>query len=328
MKLFFSFLKMKWRTIVMCAVFMCIFILTFVLFRLPLKAVIYPFLLCFIVALIFTLTDFFRFRKRKNEFESLIGMRSFLLSDIPESRNIEEKNYAKIISLLKQEIIDIESLADKRYSDMTQYYTAWVHQIKTPIASMKLSLQNEDTPAYRKLSSDLFRIEQYVSMVLAFLRLDCVSTDYVFREQKVDELIKAAVRKFAPDFIGKKLRLNYEETDISFVTDEKWFSFVLEQIISNSLKYTSEGGVHIYEKNKILYIEDTGIGIAPEDIPRVFENGFTGLNGRNDKSASGIGLYLCRRVCDNLSVKISVSSKIGEGTTVSLDLSQYNLKKE
>ena len=193
---------------------------------------------------------------------------------------------------------------------------------------MKLTLQNEDSPAFRKLTSDLFRIEQYVEMVLAFLRLDSVSTDYVFKELSADTLIKNSVKKFAPDFINKKLRLDYEETDIMLVTDEKWFSFVLEQIISNALKYTREGGIHIYTREKKLFIEDTGIGIAPEDVPRVFENGYTGINGRTDKSASGIGLYLCKRVCDNLGIGISIESKVGEGTRVCLDLEQYKLRKE
>lgn len=328
MKLFLSFLKIKLRSIIICMLFSVIFVISFVLFRVPVSAALYPLVICFFLGLCFLSYDFFKFRTRNREFQQLIETRAFLISDIPESRNVEDEAYCEIIRLLRQELSFTETQAETRYRDMTDYYTVWVHQIKTPIASMKLLIQNEDTPAYRKLSSDLFRIEQYVSLVLAFLRLDSVSTDYVFREHKLDTMIKSTVRKFASDFIYKKIRLDYEETQLSFVTDEKWFSLVLEQLISNALKYTREGSVHIYEKDRKLYIEDTGIGISPEDISRVFEEGFTGLNGRKDKSASGIGLSLCKRVCDNLSVALSISSEVGKGTTVILDLSQHRVNKE
>ena len=123
--------------------------------------------------------------------------------------------------------------------------------------------------------------------------------------------------------------LEYEPTELQIVTDEKWLSFVIEQILSNALKYTKSGSVKIYlERPKILCIEDTGIGIAPEDLPRIFENGYTGYNGRSDKKASGIGLYLCRRVCDNLGVGISAESELDKGTVIRLDLEQYEMKKE
>ena len=328
MKLLFSYIKMKRRTIIICMLFAFIFTISFIFYRLPVTAVVYPAVLCAVSGIILMSVDFLRFKKRHKDFDEIIRLRSFLISDIPEAENLPEEDYCKIVSLLRQELSQLETGFASRYNDMTDYYTVWAHQIKTPIASMKLTLQNEDSPAFRKLTSDLFRIEQYVEMVLAFLRLDSVSTDYVFKELSADTLIKNSVKKFAPDFINKKLRLDYEETDIMLVTDEKWFSFVLEQIISNALKYTREGGIHIYTREKKLFIEDTGIGIAPEDVPRVFENGYTGINGRTDKSASGIGLYLCKRVCDNLGIGISIESKVGEGTRVCLDLEQYKLRKE
>lgn len=319
---------MKRRTIIICMLFAFIFTISFIFYRLPITAVVYPAVLCAVAGIILMAVDFLRFKKRHKDFDEIIRLRSFLISDIPEAENLPEEDYCKIVSLLRQELSQLETEFASKYNDMTDYYTVWAHQIKTPIASMKLTLQNEDSPAFRKLTSDLFRIEQYVEMVLAFLRLDSASTDYVFKEQSADTLIKNSIKKFAPDFINRKLRLDYEETEIMFVTDEKWFSFVLEQIISNALKYTREGGIHIYTREEKLFIEDTGIGIAPEDVPRVFENGYTGINGRTDKSASGIGLYLCKRVCDNLGIGISIDSKVGEGTRVCLDLEQYKLRKE
>ena len=194
---------------------------------------------------------------------------------------------------------------------------------------MKLTLQGEDSASARKLTSELQRIEQYVEMVLAFIRLDSSSTDYVFREYSVDDIIRQSLRKFAPDFIGKKIRLEYDSLNENMVIDEKWFSFVIEQILSNSLKYTKDGCVKIYKTDSgFLCIEDTGIGIAPEDLPRIFEKGYTGFNGRADKSASGIGLYLCKRICDNLGLKISAESELGVGTKIFIDMNQNRTRPE
>ena len=194
---------------------------------------------------------------------------------------------------------------------------------------MKLAFQGEDSALSRRLSVDLFRIEQYVDMVLVYLRLDSEYTDYVFKECNMDEVIKNSVKKFASEFIGRKLPLEYEPEDVTVVNDSKWLEFVIGQIISNSLKYTETGGIKIYFKEpKMLVIEDTGIGIAEEDLPRIFEKGYTGYNGRTDGSASGIGLYLCRRICGNLHIGIQAESEVGKGTKIILDLNQYKLKDE
>lgn len=327
MKLFFEYLRMKTKTILMCMLFAFIFILSFIFFRLPLLAVIYPVILCTVAGILFVTVDFYSFRKEHIELREIIGMHTALTADLPESESIIYEDYQEIIELLRHEMRHLETAYSEKLSDTTEYYTVWAHQIKTPIASMKLTLQNEDSPASRKLSAELFRIEQYVEMVLAFLRLDSPSNDYLFREYSLDSLIKGSVKKFASDFINKRLSLRYEETALILVTDEKWFSFVLEQLISNAIKYTREGEIHIFARENKLYIEDTGIGISPEDIPRIFEKGYTGINGRKDKSASGIGLYLCKRICDNLGVEISVASS-QSGISVCLDLEQYDIKKE
>ena len=207
------------------------------------------------------------------------------------------------------------------YDDMIDYYTTWVHQIKTPIASMRLHLKREDTSLSRKLSSDLLHIEQYVDMVLTYLRMESDTTDYVFREINLDKLLKENIRRLRGDFIMKNISLNFEVTSVSVITDEKWLSFVIGQILSNALKYTKNGSVTItVEKPKTLCISDTGIGIAPEDIPRVFEKGFTGLHGREYSGASGIGLYLCKEICTKLGIPITIESEIDKGTTVRLNL--------
>ncbi len=186
-----------------------------------------------------------------------------------------------------------------------------------------------EEPTRQALSTELRRIEQYVEMVLCYLRLDAGSTDYVIREYDLDSILRQAIRRQASFFIRKKISLNYKPVGVSVITDEKWLLFVIEQILSNALKYTASGSVTItLEPPKTLCVRDTGIGIAPEDLPRVFEKGYTGYNGRTDKKASGIGLYLCRRICGNLGHRIRIDSAPGEGTRVYLELWREELEAE
>ena len=204
---------------------------------------------------------------------------------------------------------------------MVDYYTVWAHQIKTPIASIRLNQQNEDSEFSRQVAEDLQRIEQYVQMALVFLRLDSDTTDYVFQEKDLDEIVKGAVRKFSMQFIRRKIRLQYEPLHISVLTDEKWLSFVVEQVLSNALKYTADGTIFISLRGPdTLCIRDTGIGIAAQDLPRIFEKGYTGGNGRADKTATGLGLYLCKRICCNLGHTIGAESEPGAGTAILIGL--------
>ena len=329
MELFWSYIKQHRKGIIALVLFCAVFFVTFLLYHLPIKAVLYPSVLCVILGLVFVAIDFSRVMQKHKQLSEIKKLSATMISSLPDIESVEDRDYQEIIKALKTETASLETITSSRYRDMVDYYTVWVHQIKTPIASMRLTLQNEDTPLSRKLSSDLFRIEQYVEMVLAFLRLDSVSSDYVFKEHSLDKIVKQAVAKFAQEFIDRKIHLSYQPTEKTVITDDKWLSFVIEQVLSNALKYTREGSIKIYiQKPKTLCIKDTGIGIAPEDMPRIFEKGYTGYNGRKDKKASGIGLYLCKRICKNLGVEISVSSKLDKGTTVRINLEQYIEKKE
>lgn len=308
--------------------FLCALLLftVFSLCHLPLGAVLYPALLCSAAGLWFLLSDFFR---EKRKYRRLLDNRTDKDSALPPVESLADAGYQALIGRLQKRLDSQETLFTSRRQDLMDYYGAWVHQIKTPISSMQLSLQNEDSALSRKLASDLLSIEQYVDMALTFLRLDSDSSDYVFRSQPIDPILRQAVARFSSEFIGRKLALEYEPLQFTAVTDEKWLSFVFGQILSNALKYTRRGGIRIYGKVPCtVCIADTGIGIAPEDLPRIFEKGYTGYNGRADKRASGLGLYLCRRVCDNLGAQLSLSSVPGEGTCVSIRLDQYEPSKE
>lgn len=196
-------------------------------------------------------------------------------------------------------------------------------------ARLRLLLQDADTDEQRALLEQVQSVEQYVEMVLGYLRLESPSSDYVIRNYALDDIVRQVVRKYASQFIRRKLRLEYTPLNVSVITDEKWLLFVIEQVLSNALKYTRSGSVSItLEAPKTLCIRDTGIGIAPEDLPRVFEKGYTGSNGRTDKRATGIGLYLCRRILAKLGHSITIVSTPGVGTTVRIGLEQDALEVE
>ncbi|ADL35620.1 two component system histidine kinase [Butyrivibrio proteoclasticus B316] len=226
-----------------------------------------------------------------------------------------------------------EELRDTRWEQMREkedFFALWAHQIKTPIAALKLLFQDEE-PSIGDCKRELFKIENYVSMALNYLRFDDMSGDLVLERCQLEPLIKQVVKKFSTIFIYQHLTVEFKDLDKEILTDEKWFSFVLEQVLSNALKYTKTGGIkifsrdidnldahqEIFSRNGIeIVIRDTGVGIKSEDLPRVFEKGYTGYNGRIDKKASGLGLYMCKGVCDKLGHKIRIESEVGRGTDV------------
>ena len=310
--MFKDYLKSRINVIILMIVVEGVFASSYFLFDMPAVTVLYPLILSTSALIIAGVIDFvFTFSKH----------RKLTQNEIPASSDPIEKDYQEIIRKLKEEEAYSRQKTTSDYNNMVEYYTVWAHQIKTPIASMRLQIQSEDTESARKLMGDLNRIEAYVEMVLTFLRLDSDSTDYLIKEYDLDEIVRPAIRKFSREFILKKLKLEYEPLSYKTITDSKWLSFIVEQVISNAVKYTSEGSVRIcMSEPGILCIEDTGIGISDEDLPRIFENGYTGFNGREDKRASGIGLYLCKRISDNLGHKIYAESKVGEGTKIFLDM--------
>ena len=329
MRLLLSYLRSRRRVLLFSALCTLLFSVSFLLYHLPVEAVLYPAGLCLLLGGLLTALDFRRVCRDHRRLLELQALPPNLTDDLPEPDGIGQEDYQALIDLLCRRQQETETQLSARFEDMVDYYTAWAHQIKTPIASMRLHLQNEDSPLARQLTGDLGRIEQYVEMALVYLRLDADSTDYVIGEYDLDAIVRGSVRRFAGEFIGRRLRLDYTPLETTVLTDEKWLSFVVEQVLSNALKYTRQGGISIYlEDPKTLCVRDTGMGIAPEDLPRIFEKGYTGGNGRRDKRASGLGLYLCRRICQNLGHTITAQSIPDEGTVIRIDLSRRELRLE
>lgn len=240
------------------------------------------------------------------------------------------------LSLVCQAHRKEQRLWEAKASERSDYYMMWTHQIKTPISAIRLLLDKSglrDRDVFL-LKEELFQIEQYAEMVLTFQRLESISTDLVLESHDLYGLLKQAVKKYALSFINKSLSLELpepteEEGSWQVLTDEKWFVFCLEQLLSNSIKYTNKGGISIRTwgqgERVLLSIEDTGIGIRAEDLPRIFEKGFTGYNGRLDKKSTGIGLYLCRQIFTHLNVTIQAQSEEGQGTKIILGIPSGNL---
>lgn len=326
MKDFLSYLKTTRCAIVTFLCCACLYAAVFFLYRLPMGAAVYPLLLsAFLCAVVLGV----RFRRHKRHMDALRALNglppALMQAELPVPVTPAEARTQALVRTLAQENVRLTEEARARYDQMVRYYTLWAHQIKTPLAAMRLHVSALHEEQARTVGSEMNRIEQYADMVLAYMRLGEPGADYVFRACELDSVVRVAVRRFAGEFIGRKIRLAYQPLNAQAVTDEKWLSFVVEQLLSNALKYTRPGGtVSIYmEAPRTLCIRDTGIGIAPEDLPRIFDMGYTGVNGRLDMRASGIGLYLCRTVCQRLGHPLTAQSRPGEGTVMRIGLEQH-----
>lgn len=347
MKVLIAFLKERRRELYFYVIFVGIFTVVSYLYNIRMDAVRYAFLLSLVWLFLYGVLDGVRYVRRYREVSEVERKLEAGLENMPDSETLIGEIYQRIIRKLYEARTELESANRIGRQEMTDYYSMWVHQIKTPIAAMHILLQAQDanqmdegvlTDEVREMKLELFKIEQYVEMVLTYLRMEEMSSDLAFEIYSLDSIIRQAVRKYSQMFILRKIRLIYVPVERKVLTDEKWLGFVIEQILSNALKYTvSEEGrppgkvsvyMEDYERESCLVIEDTGIGIWPEDLPRVFEKGFTGYNGRTDKKSTGIGLYLCKSVMDRLRHQIWIESEVGKGTKVYLSLARKSMRHE
>ena len=281
---------------------------------------LYFFLLCcFVTILFFTwdiLVEMQVYRK-----ELLYGER--------EAKSPLEIVLAEKLEAREMELYQQRSDAERKLTDLLDYYTLWVHQIKTPIAASQLLVAEvADRQLKQQLEQEIFKIDSYTNLVLQYLRLESFHDDLVLKQVQIEDLVKEIIRKYALFFIQKGLNVNLYDLDKEIVTDKKWLLVVIEQIISNSLKYTKEGGLEIYMEGQELCIKDTGIGIKNSDVLRVFERGFSGYNGRLTQQSSGLGLYLSKKISEELGHQIRIESEVGKGTIVRIQFAQVNLVLE
>lgn len=329
MKLFWKYIKQYRFSALMFCIFSAVFAIVFSLYDLQTEAVLYACIICAVVALTVLTVHFIFFCRKYNERRQLIDNITLMTEALPEAGAPLEEQYIEMLERLREVCYENQSRYDRERTDSIDYFTTWVHQIKTPISVMQMILQSEDTEEYRTLSAELFRIEQYAEMALSWFRLDSKSNDFVIEQIPLDKVIRTAIRKYAPQLIRKKIKIVYGGTDLTAISDEKWLLFIIEQLLSNAVKYIESGSISIdVTEQKVLKICDTGIGIAPEDLPRIFEKGYTGYNGRADKKSTGLGLYLSRKAADKLSHRIFAQSQVGKGSTFYIDLNADNIEIE
>ena len=295
----------------------------FYLYNVPVEAAAYGTVLGVTFLLVMNVLWFWKFcRKHRKRMELIPGI-EYAYRDMPEADTLAEKDYQQMVMDLGKSCYEHLVELENQEQESKEYYTIWVHQIKTPIAVMRMILQEEDTRQNRELLAELFRIEQYAEMALSYIRLESRESDFVIKEYNLDDIIRQAIHRYAPQFIRRKLRLVYEPTEVKVLTDEKWLLFILNQIISNAVKYKKEDPQISFEARQstnqiFLEIRDNGIGIAAKDLPRVTDKGYTGTTGRNYEKSTGMGLYLCKKLCDKLKLSFKIESKEEEYTIVTI----------
>lgn len=353
-----NFIKQNYIWILMIVTMSCIHLLYMYLIGARKQDLVYAAVLDAILLLITVLVGFFRYSSKVKALSNALKRPVEEQAQLPEATDDVEMLYHGLLENQSIARSESESSAAIRQSQMRDYYSMWVHQIKTPISAMKLLLEAEreelgqficddeqsqchigdmtggnigvalkQQAALTELSDnvasfedELFRIEEYVSMALQYQRVSSTENDFVLEKVSVDGVIRDTIKKYAKIMIRRHIGIDYSGTGQEVYTDVKWLAFMLEQILSNAIKYTPQGFVTIEtaeEKDRFfITIKDTGIGIKAEDLPRVFEKGYTGYNGHADKKATGIGLYLCRQMADKLGHTIRMESEIGKGTKV------------
>lgn len=318
-----NYIKSRAIFVIIFAVCCGVFAVVFAGYSLPTAAVLYASAICFSVIFVAFIVDFILFSRKVKKLRQCKNEITLTTENLPPADNLIEKEYADMLEILFDEKTVIKKSTEQKLADLSDYYTVWAHQIKTPIAAARLILQSGFDE--NELSEQIRRIEEYTQMAMCYARLTSESTDFVIRELSVDELVRGEIRKFSAQFIRKKLTLDFKPLGKTVVSDEKWLGFVIGQVISNAVKYTNSGGIEIYfEEPQTLCVKDTGIGVSPEDLPRIFEKGYTGLNGRIDEKSSGIGLYLCDKICRKLGHKITAESD-KNGTVIRIFLERENV---
>ena len=329
--LFLRFCRQNWPWLAVLLLYPAVFALVLALYGLPISEVGYAGALCLCAGLILFLLRYLRFRRRHAQLRAALMAVTLSEGLLPAPDDPIEADYQALIhALLADRSVALTDL-EQAQAQRETYYTLWTHQIKTPLAAMKLILQSSpEDETRRELLAQLFQTEQYVDMALTYLRLDGDQTDFVIAPHALGDVVRRAVRHYAPVFIRRHIRMELSTIETTVYTDAKWLTFAIEQLLSNAVKYTPEGGsVRIrWEAPDALVVADTGIGIAPEDLPRVCECGFTGQNGHAQRQSTGIGLYLVNRTLQRLGHGFSLSSVPGQGTEARITLSTEPLRAD
>lgn len=323
-----NYVKNRVRPFMMYILFIFVFLSVFYIYQLPIVIVLYASLIWLVLVGFLIGFDFYNYYKKHLQLMDVKKNIAMTLEQLPEPRSLEEEDYQELIHILSRDKVDLISKADQRYTDLLMYYTLWTHQIKTPLSVIDFLIQSGEEGIHDDVELQILEVEKYVDMALQYLRIDSMSSDLKLESYEIQKIINRAVTSYSKFFIYQGIGLELRESNLKVVTDEKWLLFVIKQLLSNAIKYTEQGTITIYSTGPILTIQDTGMGIYQEDIPRLFERGFTGYSGRFQEKSTGLGLYLCKKILNNLGHTITISSTVAVGTKVQIDLSNTILEIE
>ena len=291
------------------------------------NVILLTFCIWFFPVLTYIIIEFFKQKMFYKELFSVMDSldQKYLLPEImKEPENIEGKLLYDLLRQTNKDMHEhVKSYRD-RESEYRKYIEAGVHEIKTPIASTRLIIENNQNPITRNIQDEVKKVEEYIEQVLYYSRSNHVSKDYLIKEIPLADLVRRVIKRNSRDFISKGITVDMNAVEGTAYSDAKWLEFILNQLIGNAIKYTKEreGKVTIQtirnENSIVLTIEDNGIGIIDKDINRVFEKGFTGENGRKFGTSTGIGLYLCNKLAEQLGLGLTLTSEVGKGTNVSI----------
>ncbi len=324
---FFAYLKKRCNVLMTALLCGGLYLFVLTSYNENIEPILYAFVISMSLLLAVGICDYVKVRRKHLSLQDFDPSTEIGMAVQYKETDVIACDYQQIIRMLSEECTNLRASKEVERQELQDFYTLWIHQIKTPIAAMHLLLQTSPDNI-GGIKQELFQIERYAEVMLGYSRLTTLNQDLELRHYSVEQMVNQALKKYAPMFIKSHLALRKEGLDCKVLTDEKWLVFVIEQLLSNAIKYTSSGEIAITAQverktDEIctrIQIQDTGIGIYAEDLPRIFDRAFTGYNGRLDKKASGLGLYLCNKILEKLKHQINISSEPGVGTCVTLTL--------
>lgn len=286
--------------------------------------IFFLFTVWFVPLILYIIIEFIREKRFFDDLNEITENldKKFLITEIlKEPEFIEGKIFYNALKEANKDMHENVNVYKNKQKEYRDYIEMWVHEIKTPIASSKLIIENNKNEVTTNIDKEIKKIDEMIEQVLYYSKSDEANKDYIVKEFPLKNVVMNAVKKNSRDFIEKRIALELDDISESVFTDIKWVEFIINQLIVNSLKYTKQGGkIKISskqnKKNIVLSIEDNGVGISDKDVKKVFLKGFTGENGRIFGKSTGMGLYLCEKLCKKLGLGIKLTSEQGKGTTV------------
>lgn len=256
-----------------------------------------------------------------------IGLLTFLtiiLLGVKYLNYQKQENLKEAYRQLKVDFKNLKLANSENYQNLEDYFILWMHQIKTPITAAKLLAEDQKQTDMKQL---LLEIENYSQLAMSFLKLNDPVADLNIEAVVIDDLIRPLLRKYSSQFIRSKTQLTYEKISDSIITDANWTQMMIEQLLNNALKYAAGKTIHIYYENGQLVIEDTGMGIGSQDLPKIFDKGYSGFNGKLNEKSTGLGLFIVESISQRLNHPIKVESRLKEGTRFFIEFPEKSIQE-